>query len=372
MSKPYQPVHHIVFRENIDGITAAAIFLHNHVAGEAYRLYPVRSSKKENFDEMISSMGLNKGQDILVILNFLNHEKSDLWVNHKFDKVIGNRPVRNSMVIYDPEAGCTSKLVQSIASKKPSTKYSDSFIEVIETISKECYRSAYQIFNDTHPVMILRAFLDKRKPDEHTVCRIVELLRTTHMDFKKSMFQAKIGKWHLDSLKRDAESISKSMMVTGKCSTVTQRKSTQYPRYSEFFVNKDLKYAIRFTRMAKDKIYVRVNYNLWHEEENACNIAEMLSQGSFIMKPGGEYDFGGGIIEGKHTERFIDYVLSKLTNEVIVEEEMEKTGVDKENDPVESKAQEMVKAGEVENIDKAREEASSQKEETVKENAEQQ
>jgi len=248
MPKPYNPVHHIIFKDDIDGITSAAIFLHNHVAGEAYRLYPMRYMKKEVFDDVVSSMKIREGHDKLIILNFINHKDSDLWISNKFDSSIGDRPVSTRKILYNPEEGCITKMVQSIPPSRPSTKYSDSFVSVVETITKEWYRSIYQIFNDTHPIMLIRAFLDRNKRDENMICRLVEMLRTTHMDFGKSAFQIKIGPSYLRVLKDDAMSISKSMMVTSNCSTVYQKRATQYPRYSEFLVNKNLKYSISVTR----------------------------------------------------------------------------------------------------------------------------
>jgi len=360
MPKTHQTVHHIMFNENVDGVTAAAIFLHNHVAGGLYRLYPVRVSKKDDVDSIISNMSLKEGRDILVILNFQNHAKSDFWVSHKFDKSMGNRPVRNSKVIYDPEAGCTSKLVQAISPTRPVTKYSDSFLEVVETISKESYRSAYQIFNDTHSVMLFRAMMDLKKPEEMMFCRMVELLRTTHMDFRKSAFQMKIGKNYMDSLRMEAESISKSMTVYSNCSVVNQRWATQFPRYAEFFVKRELKYAIRLTRISKDRLYVRISYNLWHDEGNEFNITEALTNIPFVSRAGGEYDSSGGIIKSENMEKFLDKIISILNKEEepMNEQEMEKTAVDSENDPVESQAQEMVKTGESDNLSDAREKAS--------------
>jgi hypothetical protein len=88
----------------------------------------------------------------------------------------------------------------------------------------------------------------------------------------------------------------------------------------------------------------------------------MLSNFKYLISGGGQFNSGGGILNATDSERLLDDLSIHLNKEEPMDE-MEKVGVDKESDPVESKAEMMVKTGEATDLNDARKKASLKKEE---------
>ena len=108
-----------------------------------------------------------------------------------------------------------------------------------------------------------------------------------------------------------------------------------------------------------DTLYFQISYNKWTDGENNVNIGTMLNQLKYLLKGGGHYNVGGGLLKVNDSEKFLDNLDVNLNKAEPMTEEpeggMEKYGVDKEADPVEAKAEEMVKTGEAKTIQEARE-----------------
>ena len=356
--------HHIVFGGNMDGIMAAAIYLHNQVQSlDMYRLYPAFSFIRDNkFPNMVKSINLNKEKDILIITDCENHPECDLWVDHHFNDIMGNEPVINSKMSYNPNAKSSTRLMQNIKSEKASPKYSKAFIDTVEMIDGSEFESTKFIFTDTHPLMVLRAYLERSFTSDMIYGRVVEMMCNTHFNIKKAIYQLKIGIDCVNELRKEAESIQKEMLIIGDLSIVRQRKPNKFPRYSEFYVRPETRYSLRLTLINSERYHIQMGFNKWHNQSNEINIGSILSRIPYLIKGGGHYGVGGGIIE----EKYIDNLLDDLSQifyrkENFMEEEMEKTGVDKINDPIESKAEEMVKSGEAKSIHDGREKASQLK-----------
>jgi hypothetical protein len=144
------------------------------------------------------------------------------------------------------------------------------------------------------------------------------------------------------------------MEVYNKISVIRQRRTGQFPRYSEAFIRPDVKYNIRISSIWNKRWHLQVAFNRWHEEKNDLHIGRFLANLNYA-KGGGHYNVGGGFIKEDFIEQFIDD-FSKITNNY-KEEDMEKYGVDKENDKIEKKAEDLIKTGAAESIDAAREQA---------------
>jgi len=363
-------VHHIVFHDNIDGIISAAMYLNSIVVNDTYRLYPMSSiGKKEKFELIIKSMKL-KPIDFLVILNYENHRESSLWIDHHWSKEIGNDPVINSKVIYDPHASSTARLLNEYL-KPISIIYSNSFLDMVDTINKSNYKSLKQIFNDTHPLMVLRAYIEKSFRSEMMFCRIVEMLSSTNFNFKKALYQLKLNRRIIFELQKDVEKTKKAIVISDNMSIIRQSRLGKYPRYAEFYINPKVKYSIRLSTISQNRVYFQIDYNRWHNQLNEVNIGHLLSGIEYLVKSNGHHNIGDGIVHEDNVERLLDNLCINFNNGGLsMTEEMEKVGVDKEYDPIESKAESMVKTGESKNIDEARKKASKSLEKEKEENNE--
>ena len=80
------------------------------------------------------------------------------------------------------------------------------------------------------------------------------------------------------------------------------------------------------------------------------NIGKFLTELSYVQG-GGHFHVGGGVVENKNIEQFLDDLSIATKNEEEIP--MEKYGVDK-TDKVEKAANEMIKKGEAANLDEAR------------------
>lgn len=362
-------VHHVVFHDDIDGIICAAIYLHDQVVDDTYRLYPVSStSRGERFDSMVKNMKLKPESDFLVILDYENHVKSGLWIDHHWSKAMGDRPVINSKIIYDSNAPSAARLLYENLKPKSTYGFSDKFLDMVDIIDRCGYSTINQVFNDTHPLMVLRAYIERTFHSEMMFCRVVEMLSRTHFDFKRSLYQLKLSRKIIGELKKDVEKTKRSMVISGNMSIIRQSRPGKFPRYAEFYINQGTKYSVRLSTVPQNKIYFQIGYNKWHNQPNEVDIGRMLSNTKYLIKGGGHYSVGGGIVNEKDVERFLDDLCINLNDgESSMEDEMEKVGVDKECDSIESKAESMVKTGESKNIDEAREKAveSTEKEKEI-------
>ena len=359
-------VYHVVFYDDIDGIISAAIFLHKLLeSNKTYRLYPASSqSRGDKFESLIKSMKL-KDTDILIILDYEYHTRCNLWVDHHFSPTMGNEQVINDKIVYDPNAKSAASLLLSHGTKHGYVySYNTGFIKTVDMIDKVEFKSVNQIFTDTNPLMILRAYIERTFHSEMMFSRVVEMLAYTSFDFGKALYQLKIDKKKIIlDLQAEAAKTSKEMVICGNMSVIRQSRPGKFPKYAEFYIKPEIKYAVRLSRISMNKLYLQIGSNKWHQEPNSINIGKMLSGIKYLTKGGGHYSVGGGVVEEKDCEELIDDLSVMLNNGVEMSEEMEKVGVDKENDPIESKAEEMVKTGEVKSIDEARKKALLKEEE---------
>ena len=355
-------IHHIVFHDDIDGIVSAAIYLHDQVKNnETYILYPASStSRGDEFNLMINNMNLKDDYDFLVILDYEYHSRCDLWIDHHWSKSMGDKPIINDKVIYDHNSPSAARLIHTyLLPAISSASYSNKFLDMVDIIDTANYITVDQIFNDTHPLMILRAYIERSFHSDMMLCRIVEMMSRNHFYLEKTLYQLRLSEIIVTELqKNDVDRAKEAMVISGNLSIIRQGRPGKYPRYAEFYIQPEVKYAVRLSNIKKNKVYFQVSYNKWHEEENKINIGRLLSGISYLKSGGGHFNVGGGIVMDNHNERLLDDLCINLNDgESSMNDEMEKVGVDKENDPIESKAESMVKTGSAKDIAEARKKA---------------
>jgi hypothetical protein len=295
--------------------------------------------------------------DRLVILDFENHPRANLWVDHHWNQSVGGSRVINQKVRYDLSAKSAARIIGKSGQFYYDGKYDASFLDMVDIIDSADYSNIHEIFNNKHPLMLIRAYLEMAFPSKMMICRIVEVMRDCKFDMNKVVYRLNIGVDVLDELKSAARKAKKNMVVCKSCSILRMKNQGQYPRYSEFYINGSLKYSIRITGISNKRVYIQVGFNKWSGKYNETNIGQLLSSIDYLIKGGGHHDVGGAIAEEDDVESFLDLITDKLNNERDTEmEEMEKYGVAKE-DPVEATAESMVKTGEAKTIDDARKKA---------------
>jgi hypothetical protein len=207
-------------------------------------------------------------------------------------------------------------------------------------------------------MMILRAFLERTFPAEMTFCRVAEVIANSDMNVGEALFRLKIDSSHVVELEKNATQIKSEIVVNQNLSIVRQKRINQFPRYAEYFVLPEIKYALRLTPVGGSNIYFQIGFNNWQKESNDFNIGSFLNdlqKNKLIVNGGGHLNVGAGIVRESLVEKFID-VVSIMLNE---EESMEKYAVDS-TDGVEKKAAEMVKEGSAKNLNDARKLAAEQ------------
>lgn len=273
----------------------------------------------------------------LAILDFEYSDRADLWIDHHFNQDLGPDPVRNPRIFYNPAAKSTVSL---IAEKYQCEEARKELVGMSNMIDSASYPNVNFIFESDHPLMILRAYLETAFPAEMMYCRIVEMITACNFDIEKALRRMRIGSESVKNVRNTAKRINRDMTVFGKCSVVNQSRQNQFPRYSEFLVSPGVEYAIRMSLSGPHNRYIQIGHNQWVGKPNKLNLGEFMRNLPYV-RGGGHFGVAAGVIKNEDEQRFLDDVDIYFNTE---EENMEKYGVDK-NDPVENRAQELVKEG---------------------------
>jgi len=193
------------------------------------------------------------------------------------------------------------------------------------------------------------------------------MMVSTNFDVDKAVYQLRLDEGVINTLQKDAKKIERVMTGFGVFTVITQNRDNCYPKYSEFYVRPETQYALRLTTVPNNMVRFSIHTNIWTPSVPLLELGEELEKIDFVIKSSGNKFFGKGIVRSEHTEQLMDHLVTLIQEEEEVEDGMEKLGVDEESDPVETKASEMVKEGEAETMDEAREKASSEPEEKVEE-----
>lgn len=356
--------HHVVYHADVDGICCAALYLKYIINNKInYRLYPVMSySRGEKFNELVTKLNLGEN-DTLSIFDFEDHRQSTFWVDHHPNKDLGHKPVINDETIYDPAAYSAFQLLFNYLKKNRAECNTNillpELVKSINMIDAALYQDVNFVFTNASPIMIIRAYLERIQPNDMIFNRIVEVLVNTEFDLDETIAILNLDASVIDDLRGDVMKAKQNMEVYNKISVIRQRRTGQFPRYSEAFIRPDVKYNIRISSVWNKRWHLQVAFNRWHSEKNDLHIGRFLANLDYV-KGGGHYNVGGGFIKEDSIESFIDD-FSKITNNY-KEEGMEKYGVDKADDKFEKKAEDLIKTGAAQNIDEAREKVKTQEE----------
>lgn len=356
----------IYFHDDVDGIVSAALILKHVVKGNPYLLQPVKSSQRgDKFDHIIKNRSYKR--EPCIIVDYQHHELADLWIDHHYNKAFGDDPVNTKDMAYNPKAKSAARVIRDMVKKSQLgqfTEIDESIINMTDMIDSAGYESIEFIFSSKHPLMMLKAYLEQMSIQlSWSYCRAVEAIVVSDFKLEDAMLMLGITPETVESLRNSAKNIGKAMVVNGGVAITEMKRLYAYPRYSEYFVRPDMKYSFRIIHLGGDRIQTDVGFNQWGNFTNEINIGQMLGGFDYTISGGGHHDVGGSIITADKLEQHIDDITSALNPEdPVVEEEMEKVGVDKKADSVEKKAGEMVKTGEVDNLNKAREKAAKEEE----------
>jgi len=349
---------HIFFHDDIDGIVSAAMVLTSFVRKHSYRLYPVKSAiRGDKFNKLIEKV---EGGDnnTIIIVDYQFNERAHIWVDHHFDKDLGNHVVKNGKLFYDPNAKSAARVIYNWFQDDPILKgtINPAIITMVDLIDSAGYASVDYVFSSLEPLMILKAYIERLSVFvDSTFSRLVELISLYNFDINKVLFTLGVDYHIIHDLKQSAESIEKVMVINGCMGVTEMNRLYAYPRYAEFFVRPDVKYCVRIINLGGERIHIDIGYNSWHVKPNHLHIGKMLGALDYPISGGGHPGVGGAIIHESDLERFIDDACVQI-NGPEDSVDMEKYAVDK-TDPIEEKADEMVKTGQAESKDKAREEA---------------
>lgn len=348
--------YHIFFHNDVDGIVSAALYL-NYLKNKRTRLYPVSSFMRgERFYKFFNQIIKGK-DDQKIVLDYQYHNKADIWIDHHFNSEFGECIVNNEKIHYDSKAESAAQLVRNyLISKNNNSIMSLNSYSTLNDLIKDVnmtdscsYNSIQQVFTDKKPIIILRAYLEQLVPNNMTYCRIVEMIDRCDFDLDEAIYRLRINTYYLKELEKKALKIKNNLIISKKISLVNQKGFNRFPRYAEFLVLPNIKYCIRITNVGNNIAEFSVGYNAWHKEKNQFNIGKLIKF-DYINEGGGHFNVAGGFMKDIYVERFIDD-LSRILNEE--EDDMEKYGVDK-SDPIEQRAAELVKTGEVKNVPEGR------------------
>jgi len=356
---------HIFFHDDVDGIVSAALILKYVVNGRPYTLKPAKTLQRgDKFDKIIEALNFD---DVCVIVDYQYNKKADLWVDHHFNKELGDKPISNMMMRYDPKAKSAARIIFDLITMGPLGKFiplDEYLADTVDMIDSANYESVEYIFNCTTPLMILRAHLEQMTISiDSLYSRIVEVISASDFDMSKAMNTLGLDDNIVGKLKHSAQSIEKAMVINGPVAITEMNRLYAYPRYAEYYVRPDMKYAFRVVQLGGGRIQTDIGFNQWCDFTNDIHIGKMLGSFDYTISGGGHHDVGGSIITIDKLEQHVDDILTILNPEKPVEEaEMEKVGVDVEVDSIEAKAVDMVKTGEVSDINEARKKVVKEKE----------
>lgn len=356
----------IYFHDDVDGIVSAALILKHVVRGKPYFLQPVKSSQRgDKFDHIIKNRLY--GVEPCIIVDYQHHELADLWIDHHYNKALGDDAVHTKDMAYDPKAKSAARVIRNMIKKSPLGQFTyidEDMIRTTDMIDSAGYESIEFIFTSKHPLMMLKSYLEQMTIQlSWSYCRAVEAIVTADFELEDAMAMLGIEPNTVDSLRKSAEGIKKAMVINGPIAITEMKRLYEYPRYSEYFVRPDMKYAFRIVHLGGDRVQTDVGFNQWGNFTNEVHIGKMLGGFDYTISGGGHHDVGGSIIKADMLEQHVDDITTALNPEVPMNEEsMEKVGVDKEADPVEKKAEEMTKTGESPDMQQAREKAATEEE----------
>jgi len=353
-------VVHLFFHDDVDGIVSAAMVMKAFYTNHVYRLYPVKSSHRgDKFNKLVESVSRDGNNDSIVIVDYQYHPSADLWVDHHYCSDLKDERLYNGRQFYNSKAKSAARVIYDWFQETPLLKgvINQHIVDITDMIDSAGFKSIDYIFSSTEPLMLLKAYLERLSIFvDSTYCRIVELIVKYNFDIDSVLFSLGIDDGIINELQKSAKDIEKAMVIYGVMSITEMNREYAYPRYSEYLVRPDLMYSIRVIRLGGDRVKMAVSYNRWQPKSCKVDIGKLLNSIDYKLAGGGHQMVGSAVIYENDVERFIDDLCVQFNGPE--DSIMEKLAVDKE-DPVEKKAEEMIKTGEADNKDSARKKATS-------------
>jgi len=328
-------LNHIVFHNDVDGIMSAALLRQYETEYRESCIYPAASTQRGG--QVKKFFNSIPAGDKVAIVDFEYNGLATLWIDHHFNTDLGPSPVKTDRIFYDPAAKSAVELVME---RCGASYFQEDTVKMCNMIDSAAYPDVNFIFESDHPLMILRAYLETAFPSDMMFCRIVEMITTCECDVAKSLVLMRIDDGSVKDIRSTAKKIDKHIVQFGACSVVNQTRQNQFPRYSEYFVRPRIEYAIRISLSGPHQKYIQIGHNQWSGKQNTINLGEFMRGLSYI-RGGGHFNIAAGVMKNEDEQKFLDDVDIRFNQE---ETDMEKYGVDK-NDPVESRAQDLVKTG---------------------------
>lgn len=329
-------MNHIVFHNDVDGIMSAAL-LRCYETEHGFKescLYPVASTQRGGqIKKLWSKVAID---DKVAIVDFEYSGRADLWIDHHFNTDMGPNSIKNDRLFYDPGAKSAASLVMQ---RFEATGAQKDIINMCDMIDSAAYPDVNFIFESDHPLMILRAYLETAFPSDMTYSRIVEMITTCGLDVGKALKLMRIDVDSVKNIRNIAKKIAKHIVRFGSCSVVNQTRQNQFPRYSEYFVSPDVEFSVRISQSGPHQKYIQMGHNPWCGLPNAVDLGAFM-RGLRYVRGGGHFGVAAGVMGNEDEQKFLDDVDIHF-NKV---ESMEKYAVDPK-DPVENRAQELVKEG---------------------------
>ena len=357
----------IYFHADVDGIVSAAIYLDAVKAQDKmqYAMYPLFSSMRGGkFASLVDHTADNN--DEVIILDFTYHKKASLWIDHHSNPMF--RKSMSGKLWFDENASSAASVVAKWAkSMRYDNPLVDSITPNVDMIDAAKYPSIEYIFTNESPLMLIRAHLDTSFPSETMYCRIVEVLALCHLDVDLAIKVLRIEKLGLQKLNDHVKEAKSHVIKFDNMTLLRQRFPYQFARYVENMVVPGASYNVRISKsLEKGLLYFQAGYNKWSGYKNPLNLGMFIGNHRLIIKGGGHFNVGSGMIKSENVEEMLDDFSSIIAREDTVE----KYGVDKE-DKVEKKAEELVKTAAAKDMPDAREKAVKQIEKEEKGDAQQ-
>lgn len=295
------------YHNDCDGIVSAAAFI--TAFPEAfnacdYVLTPCYSSRRGgNFERSL------KGVDNIYIFDYQYDPRAKVWIDHHRCEDMGDDVIITPSVFYDYRSRSCVALVDKYLRAFSDSGISEDTVRVMNMIDSASYPDVDFIFNNMHPLMVMRAFLEIAYPTEHVYGRLVEALVRTRMDIGKALNMLDIDKSYVSRVRNKAHGVGDKLEVFGQISILRMHVMQSIPRYAEALVART-KYSVRICgagggSSTNDK-RVTISYNPWFGKPNIIDLRNFCVKHRSAKTAGGHFNIGVITMPAQAVESFLD------------------------------------------------------------------
>lgn len=363
----------ILYHDDFDGIVSAAIYK-THMSPETFNrvlLKPMSYLSKNSLDKTVEEIK-KAGFDTVVVLDFPYSALVDVWYDHhmhsksireayavrlKFSSILGK---------FDFRAKSCARIVYEdvVTINNPNNERLNEIVKLADMYDSADFKTPDYTFSEKSVMNQCYAYLENTHYSTRpAICNFMVEAFCAYIENRISSLDMVIpvSNDDVEHLSRRAYKTRREMVVFGDVS-ITQCRLGEHPRYAEFVKIKDrkpVKYSCRIEKYPFGRnLKISIGYNKWQGEPNMVNLGQLIRTSKYA-KGGGHFDVGGGMVSPESLESFLDEMTSILSgynidfSEKEDCEDMEKYGVDIENDDFEKSAAELSKEASI-SIDEAR------------------